>query len=92
MLYAKLTHPTSGSAFDVEMCRNYLIQEELYEIDKIQVDRCHTSIFLKSVPGTFNSVNFDFYDDKGTAVDILADPKYNPYLKEGPVMVGPVSV
>lgn len=80
MLYAKYTNPSAGCEADKDRCRKYLIREELYEVDEVQVGQSRTDVFLKEVPGTFNSVNFDFYDSFGKAIDIYTDSKYNPYI------------
>lgn len=80
MLYAKYVDPQCGFEEDKLRCRKYLILNELYEVDEIHMGQSKTDVFLKEVPGTFNSVNFDFYDEFGKAIDIYSDSRYNPYM------------
>lgn len=50
-----------------------------YTVSDVSMGGFHTSIYLKEVKGSFNSVNFDFFKD-GKPHDIYKDPDYNPYI------------
>lgn len=51
-----------------------------YTVSDVSMGQSYTSIFLKEIPGCFNSVNFDFFKD-GKPHNIYKDPEYNPYIR-----------
>lgn len=80
MLYAKFMRPNSGHNGDIEYAKKADLKAgEKYEVEYLSMGQSHTSVYLKSIEGCFNSVQFDF-EEKGRPVDIYSSPKYNPYL------------
>lgn len=80
MLYAKFMHPDSGRECNIEHAKNIGLKVgESYEVEDISMGGSSTSIFLKDIEGSFNSVQFDFEED-GKPINIFDSPKYNPYL------------
>ncbi len=79
MLYAKFMYPDNGHDCDVKYAiAAGLKVGEKYEVEDLSMGQSYTSISLKDIKGVFNSVQFDFYEDK-QSVDIYRNPKYNPY-------------
>ena len=57
---------------------------QFYKVENVDMGQSHTSITLKGINGSFNSVMFEFYElinDEFVTYDIFADPDYNPYIK-----------
>lgn len=80
MLYAKFTYPDSGYYYDVEYAKKIGLKVgERYEVEDLSMGSSHTSVYLKNVKGSFNSVQFEF-EENGEPIDIYNDPRYNPYL------------
>lgn len=80
MLYAKFMHPDSGRECNIEHAKKVGLKVgERYEVKDIIMGGFTTSIFLKDIEGSFNSVQFEFEED-GEFIDIFDSPKYNPYL------------
>ena len=80
MLYAKFMHPDSGRECNIEHTKKVGLKVgERYEVEDIIMGGFTTSIFLKDIEGSFNSVQFEFEED-GEFIDIFDSPKYNPYL------------
>lgn len=77
MLYAKFMYPDNGYDCDIEQAKiaNLKVGER-YEVEMVDMGRFHTSIYLKNIDGDFNSVQFEFEEYDGTAVDIFSDPQY----------------
>ena len=77
-LMAKYVRPQAGY---VEPNKQLTVNE-VYAVTNVEMHHYHTNINLEGF-GTenFNSVNFDFQDEKGNEVNIFTDPKYNPYLR-----------
>ena len=82
MLYAKVTNPDAGLAYDREkaekLCAGYY-----YEVSGVEMGGSHTSIYLEGMKTAFNSVNFTFYRrgiGNFVEYDIFDDPAYNPYI------------
>ena len=79
MLYAKFMYPDNGYDGDVEFAKKTGLEVgEKYEVEDLSMGGSHTSIFLKDVNCSFNSVQFEFEED-GEPIDIYNSPKYNPY-------------
>lgn len=53
--------------------------EHFYEILHIDMGSSYTNIFLKDIPGIYNSVCFDFFEDN-KPINIYGDKRFNPYL------------
>lgn len=81
-VYAKFVHPDYGYDRDQERAKELLKINEVYEVDNISMGQSSTSIYLKEVPGPFNSVHFDFYDKDDMQIDIYSMPEFNPYLRK----------
>ena len=80
MLYAKFVYPNSGRDCNIEHAKKVGLKVgERYEVEDIIMGGFTTSIFLKDIEGSFNSVQFEFEED-GESIDIFDSPKYNPYL------------
>ena len=80
MLYAKFMHPNYGLDCDKEYAKKMGLKvNERYEVEDISMGGSYTSVYLKDIKGSFNSVQFEFEED-GKPIDIYRDPRYNPYL------------
>lgn len=80
MLYAKFMYPNYGYDGDKEYAEKMGLKVgERYEIEDISMGGFYTSIYLKDIKGSFNSVQFEF-EENGKPIDIYDDPRYNPYL------------
>lgn len=44
---------------------------QMYKIEQLVIEDCHTEVYLKDVKGYFNSIFFKFYDETGKKYDIL---------------------
>ena len=79
MLYAKFVYPDYGYDCDIEYAKKVGLKVgERYEVEDLSMGGSHTSIFLKNIDGSFNSVQFEFEEDD-MPIDIYRSPKYNPY-------------
>ena len=78
-IYAKVEHPDYGYDSDIEAVKN-LDTSKFYEVIELEIGQSHTNFTLKDHNGSFNSVNFAFYDENKKPVDIFSMPEYNPYL------------
>lgn len=76
---AKFVYPNNGYEADVERA-NILKKGHYYEVEGISMGQSRTSITLKNLRGSFNSVQFEFYDNNKQALDIYTVPEYNHYL------------
>ena len=80
MLYAKFMYPNYGYDCDKEYVKKVGLKVgERYEVEDISMGGSHTSVYLKDIKGSFNSVQFKFEEDE-KSIDIYRDPRYNPYL------------
>ena len=75
MLTAVYNYPENGfhPAHKLEVGKEYLVED-------VSMGQSYTSVYLKEIPGVFNSVNFDFFKD-GKPHNIFKDPDYNPYIR-----------
>ena len=49
-----------------------------YEVKKIDMGQSYTSIMLVGNPSSYNSVLFDFFENR-KKIDIYRDKRFNPY-------------
>lgn len=75
-LTAVYTYPENGDgpATELEVGKEYSVMD-------LDMGQSHTSIWLYGFNSSFNSVQFDFYED-GEPIDIYRSPKYNPYIRK----------
>lgn len=52
-----------------------------YHVERVDMGQFITYIHLSGFDGSFNSVQFDFFED-GEPIDIYRSPKYNPYIRK----------
>jgi hypothetical protein len=52
-----------------------------YSVIYVDMGQSYTSIWLEGLDPSFNSVQFEFYED-GKPIDIYRSPKYNPYIRK----------
>lgn len=79
-VYARLTNTEHGYDRDGENIKKArLVVGLLYEVDKIYMGQSSTSFTLKDCPLSFNSVNFDFWEN-GEKINIYQDKRFNPYI------------
>lgn len=78
MITAKLMHPDAGYEAGKENVKK-LEPNKYYEVSNIDMGQSHTYVYLANIEGAFNSVNFEFYEDK-KLIDIFSDKRFNPYL------------
>ena len=58
-----------------------LVIGKSYEVEYISMGQSFTFIALKEFKNSFNSVDFEFYEN-GKPLDIYKDLRFNPYLKK----------
>lgn len=80
-LFAKYTHPENGYPCDKKDASENLVLNNFYEVENIIMGQSYTTIYLKNIEGTFNSVSFDFYLDN-QPINIYETPQFNWYLFE----------
>lgn len=81
MLIAKYTKSNCGYRDDRQQVSRFLTLGEKYPVSYVSMGQSHTSIYLTDFPHVpFNSVFFDFEED-GKAINIFADKRYNPYIR-----------
>lgn len=75
MLTAVYNYPESGyrPAENLEVGKEYIVTN-------VCMGQSNTSIWLDGHSGSFNSVQFDFYED-GKPINIYKSSKYNPYIR-----------
>ena len=78
MITVKVMHPDAGYEINKENIKK-LQPNTHYEVYHIDMGQSHTHISLVGIKGSFNSVNFEFYEDK-ELIDIFSDKRFNPYL------------
>lgn len=79
-LMARFLYPENGWPTDVQKaCEMKLEVGKDYPVYYVEMGRFNTRIILDGFPGTFNSVQFEFYVD-GKKIDIYSNPKFNPYI------------
>ena len=78
MITVKLMHPDAGYDIDKEKVKKLEVGIH-YQVSSIDMGQSHTYVYLIGVDGSFNSVNFEFYEDK-KLIDIFSDKRFNPYL------------
>ena len=80
MITVKLMHPDAGHEADKDKENiKKLRPNKYYEVSNIDMGQSHTYVYLANIEGAFNSVNFEFYEDK-KLIDIFSDKRFNPYL------------
>ena len=80
MLYAKFMYPNCGYDGDKEYAKKMGLKVgERYKVEDISMGGSYTSIYLKDIKGSFNSVQFEFEENE-KPIDIYRDHRYNPYL------------
>jgi len=52
-----------------------------YNVERVDMGQSSTGIYLSGFSVSFNSVQFDFFED-GKPIDIYRSPKYNPYIRK----------
>ena len=52
-----------------------------YNVERVDMGQSSTAIYLSGFSVSFNSVQFDFFED-GKPIDIYRSPKYNPYIRK----------
>ena len=74
MLKAVYNYPENGfkPADELEVGQEY-------EVEEVHMGGYFTNIYLKGFRYSFNSVQFDFFED-GEPINIYRSKKYNPYL------------
>ena len=79
-VFAKLVHPENGYGYNIEQAKN-LDQKKFYTVSNIEMGQSNTMIWLEGLPGSYNSVQFDFYDEGKSPIDIYEMPEFNQYLE-----------
>lgn len=65
MVYAIFNYPDNGYDCDVEYAKKQgLVKGKKYEMADASVGQFYSNIYLKDIEGSFNSVQFDFVDEK----------------------------
>lgn len=86
-ILAEFVEPNAGYAIDIEQAKKLKLNT-FYEVSHVSMGQSSTSVTLKDVRGSFNSVHFKFYDMSKKAIDIYTMPEFNPYMR----MQGPYNV
>lgn len=77
---ARFLYPDHGTRFNIETAQKAGLEKgKEYEVRKILMGQSSTSIFLEGLKGSFNSVQFEFFEG-GKPLNIFRDPRFNPYL------------
>lgn len=50
-----------------------------YEVEDIDMGQSYTSVYLKDMKNSYNSVIFEFYE-YGKPLNIYRDTRFNPYI------------
>jgi hypothetical protein len=79
-IYVKLAHPDYGYDHDQKAIEN-INTDDYYPVEDIVIGGFHTSFTIKGLNEVFNSVQFDFYNEKHEPVDIFSIPEINPYIQ-----------
>lgn len=79
MITVKLMHPDAGYDTDKENIKKLKVNIH-YEVNHIDIGQSHTYFSIVNIEGSFNSVNFEFYEDE-KLIDIFSDKRFNLYLK-----------
>lgn len=70
-LYARVTHPMYGTDRDrLLLARAGVTLGQCIPVAECSVGNFHTDVQLQGIRGIFNSVHFDFLDERGAPVDI----------------------
>lgn len=83
MDYARFDYPENGMSCDKET-NKVLEVGKMYELESVDMGQSHTSIFLKGLRYSFNSVNFSFWTDNNGKLEsfyLQEREEYNPYLR-----------
>lgn len=74
-LTAVYNYPENGNgpAKGLEVGKEYTVRD-------LHMGQSSTNIWLEGFDFSFNSVQFDFFED-GKPIDIYRSEKYNPYLR-----------
>lgn len=78
MYYAKLVYPNNGYDCDIEKAKK-LDAQQLYKVDYISIGQSHSSFSIEDIGGCFNTVQFEFFNDKLEKIDIFKT-EYNTYI------------
>jgi hypothetical protein len=78
LIYAKMTHPENGYEHDQEKVEK-LDPEFIYKLRDASMGQSSTSVYLNGEYGSFNSVNFTFYDKDMNEIDLRDVPEINHY-------------
>lgn len=78
-LWAILTNKENGTEVDQSLVRGIPTGTKL-KVTNVSVGQSHSVFEAKGYPLSFNTVQFDFVDDDGKAVDIFIDRRFNQYL------------
>lgn len=79
LTYVKLVHPEYGYDTD-KVHAKQLSRGVFYEVERVSMGQSHTTITLKGYKGSFNSVQFEFYNANKQPIDIYNMPEYNHYM------------
>lgn len=78
-IYARLVHPKNGYDYNREEVK--ILDDTInYPVESVSMGQSNTSFIIKGIPGSFNSVQFEFFDENFKCIDIYAMPEFNPYL------------
>lgn len=80
-LNAKLVTKRGGYDSDKKDIDPYEVGT-VFEVESVSMGQSSTDVKMKD-KGWFNSIYFEFIDDRGRHVDIFNDPRFNPYLECG---------
>ena len=78
-LIALLAHKEWGYSGDIEKVAPYPLNT-VFEVENISIGQSHSSLELVGIDDSFNTINFDFFDDDGNPVNIFKDKRFNSYL------------
>lgn len=76
MITAKYLHKDAGTEYDQQqIAESGLVLGNEYEVEKIFVHGWSTEVFLKGYEFSFNSVNFEIFED-GEELDYVSDRRF----------------
>ena len=76
---AKLNYPKYGYDIDIENVK-ILDDSIYYEVEYVYIGQSSTSFSLVGIDGSFNSVQFGFFDENKEPINIFGMKEFNSYL------------
>lgn len=73
VIYARFVYPDNGYKSQSEYMKQHFKVGDKYIVKDADVGRYFTDVYLEGINGCFNSVFFEYSDDRGNPVDIIKE-------------------